>query len=138
MPARRSKEFTSAVHDSPDFAAAWARLSDAEFTAGGDRSLNANFQSVSSEKATQRAIDAGEEAIRRGATDLLLRTNLGFFHFTLGQLDQAEALSQSAVGRQRPDRVDLVQPRRRPGGQGREERSPRLVFARSRHRREPR
>jgi tetratricopeptide (TPR) repeat protein len=91
------EEFTSAVDDSPDFAAAWARLSDAEFTAGGDRSLNANFQSVSSEKATQRAIDAGEEAIRRGSSDLLLRTNLGFFHFTLGQLDQAEALAQGAV-----------------------------------------
>jgi hypothetical protein len=52
---------------------------------------------VSSAKATQRAIDAGEEAIRRGETDLLLRTNLGFFHFTLDQLDQAEQLSQSAV-----------------------------------------
>jgi tetratricopeptide (TPR) repeat protein len=91
------KEFRAAVDDSPDFAAAWARLSDAEFVAGGDQLINPNFQSVSSEKATRRAIDAGEEALRKGETDLFLRTNLGFYNFTVGELDEAETLSQSAV-----------------------------------------
>jgi tetratricopeptide (TPR) repeat protein len=87
----------AAVEDSPQFATAWARLADAEFLAGAKSSANSEFLSLSDEDATKRAIEAGEKAISLGEGDASLLSSVGFYHFTVGEYERAEDLSQQAL-----------------------------------------
>ncbi|MDQ1423865.1 MAG: hypothetical protein QOD72_1363, partial [Acidimicrobiaceae bacterium] len=86
-------KYRDAIKDSPQFGAAYARLADAEFQAGGTTPAGNQFQSVSDPAATKRAIDAGEKAISLGEGNASLLSDIGFFHFTVGQFDRAEELS---------------------------------------------
>ncbi|MEY2422323.1 MAG: hypothetical protein QOI95_2390 [Acidimicrobiaceae bacterium] len=90
-------KYRAAVKDSPQFGTAWARLADAEFLAGVSDSAGNQFQSLSDEQATRRAVDAGEKAISLGEGDASLLSSIGFYHFTLGDYDRAEVLSQQAL-----------------------------------------
>ena len=90
-------KYHAAIADSPQFGAAFARLADAEFQAGAPSSSGNEFQSLSDSEATKRAIDAGEKAISLGEGNASLLSDVGFFHFTLGEYDRAEELSQQAL-----------------------------------------
>ncbi|MEY2453381.1 MAG: hypothetical protein QOD92_2955 [Acidimicrobiaceae bacterium] len=90
-------KYRDAIADSPDFGAAFARLADAEFQAGASSSAGNQFQSLSDADATRRAIDAGEKAISLGEGGASLLSDVGFFHFTLGEYDRAADLSQQAL-----------------------------------------
>ena len=90
-------KFKAAIADSPQFGAAFARLAEAEFVAGGKTLVGNQFQSISDPEATKRAITAGEKAISLGEGNASLLSDVGFYHFTLGEYDRAEALSQQAL-----------------------------------------
>jgi tetratricopeptide (TPR) repeat protein len=91
-------QFKQAIADSPGFGAAFARLADAEFEAGTPPTQNGTgFQSISDRDATKRAVAAGEKAISLGESGAALLSNIGFYHFTLGEYDRAEELSQQAL-----------------------------------------
>ncbi|MEY2448084.1 MAG: hypothetical protein QOH79_1560, partial [Acidimicrobiaceae bacterium] len=90
-------KYRAAIADSPDFGAAFARLSGAEFQAGASSSAGNQFQSLSDPDATKRAIEAGEKALSLGEGTASLLSDVGFFHFTLGDYDRAAALSQQAL-----------------------------------------
>jgi tetratricopeptide (TPR) repeat protein len=90
-------KYRAAVEASPQFGTAWARLADAEFLAGVQNSAANQFQSLSDPAATKRAVDAGEKAIALGEGDASLLSSIGFYHFTLGEYDRAEDLSQQAL-----------------------------------------
>jgi tetratricopeptide (TPR) repeat protein len=90
-------KFNAAIKDSPQFGAAYARLADAEFQAGASSSAGNQFQSLADPEATKRAIAAGEKAISLGEGDASLLSDVGFFHFALGEYDRAAALSQQAL-----------------------------------------
>jgi len=90
-------KFHEAIADSPQFGAAFARLADAEFEAGGTGGNGSNLQSLSTKDAAQRAIDAGEKAISLGEGNPSLLSNVGFYHFFLGQYDRAADLSEQAL-----------------------------------------
>ncbi|HEV3226812.1 MAG TPA: tetratricopeptide repeat protein, partial [Acidimicrobiales bacterium] len=96
-PKSAIDKYRAAVSDSPQFGAAYARLADAEFQAGGSALAGGQFQSISDRDATRRAIDAGEKAISLGEGDASLLSDIGFYHFTLGEYDRAENLSQQAL-----------------------------------------
>jgi len=90
-------KYHQAINDSPDFGAAYARLSDAEFESGLSTSSGGQFQSISDPEATKRAIAAGEKAISIGEGDASLLSSIGFYHFTIGNFDRAEELSAQAL-----------------------------------------
>jgi tetratricopeptide (TPR) repeat protein len=91
-------KYHAAIADSPQFGAAYARLADAEFEAGAVTSTAGNqFQSLSDPEATKRAIAAGEKAISLGESGASLLSDIGFFHFAIGDYDRAAALSQDAL-----------------------------------------
>ncbi|MEY2431815.1 MAG: hypothetical protein QOC92_1540 [Acidimicrobiaceae bacterium] len=96
-PAGAVVKYRDAIKESPQFGAAYARLADAEFQAGGTTVAGNQFQSVSDPEATKRAIEAGEKALSLGEGNASLLSDIGFFHFTLGQYDRAEQLSQQAL-----------------------------------------
>ena len=90
-------KYKAAIADSPQFGAAFARLADAEFVNGGHALSGGQFISISDPEATKRAIAAGEKAISLGEGGASLLSDIGFYHFTLGEYDRAEALSQQAL-----------------------------------------
>ena len=90
-------KYHAAIADSPQFGAAFARLSNAEFQAGAPSSGANQFQSLSDPAATKRAIDSGEKAISLGEGNASLLSSVGFFHFAAGEYDRAEVLSQQAL-----------------------------------------
>ena len=90
-------KFKAAIADSPQFGAAYARLAEAEFIAGGKTLVGNQFQSLSDPDATKRAITAGEKAISLGEGNASLLSDVGFYHFTLGEYDRAEQLSKQAL-----------------------------------------
>ncbi len=110
-------KYHEAISDSPQFGAAFARLADAEFAAGAPSSTGAVLQSISTKDATQRAVDAGEKAISLGEGDAALLSNVGFYHFVLGQYDRAADLSEQALASNDQFPSAGVQPRSRAGGQ---------------------
>ena len=90
-------KYKAAIADSPQFGAAFARLADAEFINGGHVLSGGQFISISDPEATKRAIAAGEKAIALGESSPSLLSDIGFYHFTLGEYDRAETLSQQAL-----------------------------------------
>lgn len=89
--------YKAAIADSPSFGPAFARLADAEFDNGVNNSAGNEFESIADRDATKRAVAAGEKAISLGENNPSLLSSIGFFHFTLGEYDRAEQLSQQAV-----------------------------------------
>lgn len=96
-PTAAIEKYQAAIKDSPDFGAAFARLADAEFIAGGKALAGNQFQSIADPEATKRAVAAGEKAISLGEGNASLLSDIGFYHFTLGEYDRAESLSQQAL-----------------------------------------
>jgi tetratricopeptide (TPR) repeat protein len=90
-------KYRGAIADSPNLAAAWARLADAEFQAGGTALAGNQFQSISDPEATRRAIDAGEQAISLGESNPSTLSSIGFYHFILKEYGRAADLSQQAL-----------------------------------------
>jgi tetratricopeptide (TPR) repeat protein len=89
--------YKKAIALSPSFGPAYSRLSGAEFESGAHNSEGSQFDSVSDPDATKRAIAAGEKAISLGESNPSLLSSVGFYHFTLGEYDRAEQLSQQAL-----------------------------------------
>ena len=89
--------YKAAIADSPSFGPAFARLADAEFESGVNNSAGNEFESIADPDATKRAVAAGEKAISLGESNPSLLSSVGFYHFTLGEYDRAEALSQQAI-----------------------------------------
>lgn len=55
------------------------------------------FQSLSDPDATKRAVEAGEKALSLGESNPTLLSDVGFFHFAIGEYDRAEELHEQAL-----------------------------------------
>ena len=88
--------YTEAIDDSPDFAAAFARRSDANFAAGATQT-SSGFISFVTDDARDASIADGERALELGARDVNLLANLGFTLFLDSQFDRAADLTTQAI-----------------------------------------
>ena len=90
--------FSTAIDDSPDFAAAYARRGEAQFLQGSPQLGQTQFISVTSETALRQAIRDMKEAVDRGADgDISTVADLGFFLFLDGEFGQAADFSEQAL-----------------------------------------
>ena len=89
-------QFDRAIENSPEFAAAFARRSDAHFEAGSTQTSTGYISFVTNE-ARDRSIADGERALELGARDATLLSDLGFTLFLDSQFDRAAELTTEAV-----------------------------------------
>lgn len=92
------REYTQAIVDSPDFAAAYARRASARFLQGSPQSGQTAFLSITSDAALEDALDDLDAALARGAnTDVITVSDAGFFRFLNGDYEQSIDLTSDAI-----------------------------------------
>ncbi|MGH9244129.1 MAG: tetratricopeptide repeat protein [Acidimicrobiales bacterium] len=90
------ERFTDAIRDSPQFAAAFARRSDAHFFSGATQT-STGFISFVDNEARDRAIADGQRAVELGDESANVLGNLGFTLFLDRQFDAAADLTGRAL-----------------------------------------
>lgn len=90
--------YDSAIADSPDFAAAYARRAAARFLQGSPQRGQTVFTSITSDDALEDAIDDLERALDLGAdADVNTVADAGFFTFLDRDFERSVALSEQAL-----------------------------------------
>jgi tetratricopeptide (TPR) repeat protein len=90
--------YDDAIRNSPDFAAAFARRSAAEFLAGSSQTGQTAFRSITSDEALERALSDLDRALELGASsDVGTVAEGGFLAYLDGDFERSIDLSEQAI-----------------------------------------